>query len=181
MRLPGGLDSGLDGLRREVRAARLSLGLLLGRRLALFLVLDLLVLGVSFLEMLLESDFDPASLWMSGVLFPLLALAVPALAGVVDVERRAGCLDLALSAPAAEAYFLRRAGAVVGAMTVQGWTLMLLDWLYEERKFPLLTTLAHVPLVGGFLALVALVMGVGAIVAAIVHRNQFAAPPAVSA
>jgi len=44
-----------------------------------------------------------------------------------------------------------------------------------------ISTLAHVPLVGGFLALVALVMGVGAIVAAIVHRKQFAAPPAVSA
>ena len=36
-----------------------------------------------------------------------------------------------------------------------------------------ISTLAHVPLVGGFLALVALVMGVGAIVAAIVHRKEF--------
>ena len=44
-----------------------------------------------------------------------------------------------------------------------------------------ISTLAHVPLVGGFLALVALVMGVGAIVAAIVHRKQFAAPPAATA
>ena len=44
-----------------------------------------------------------------------------------------------------------------------------------------ISSLAHVPLVGGFLALVALVMGVGAIVAAIVHRKQFAAPPAMSA
>jgi hypothetical protein len=35
-----------------------------------------------------------------------------------------------------------------------------------------ISTLAHVPFVGGFLALVALVMGVGAIVAAIVHRNE---------
>lgn len=40
-----------------------------------------------------------------------------------------------------------------------------------------LSTLAHVPFVGGFLGLVALVMGVGAIVAAIVHRKQSAAPP----
>ena len=39
-----------------------------------------------------------------------------------------------------------------------------------------ISTLAHVPFVGGFLALVALVMGVGAIVAAIVHRNETTAP-----
>lgn len=148
--------AGLGVLRREVRAARLSLGLLLGRRLPLFLALDLLVLGVSLLEMMLESEVDPSTLWSAGVLFPLLALAVPALAGVVDVERRAGCLDLALSAPAAEAYFLRRAGAVVGAMTLQGWAIMALDWIYEERKFPLLTTFFHVPLVCLFVGAAAL-------------------------
>ena len=44
-----------------------------------------------------------------------------------------------------------------------------------------ISTLAHVPFVGGFLALVALVMGVGAIVAAIVHRKQSATPPAMAA
>ena len=45
----------------------------------------------------------------------------------------------------------------------------------------ILSTLAHTPLVGGFIGLVALVMGVGAIVGAIVHRKQVAAPPAVAA
>lgn len=44
-----------------------------------------------------------------------------------------------------------------------------------------ISSLAHVPFVGGFLGLVALVMGVGAIVAAIVHRKQFTAPPVLAA
>jgi hypothetical protein len=38
-----------------------------------------------------------------------------------------------------------------------------------------LSTLAHTPLIGGFIGLVALVMGVGAIVGAIVHRRGHAA------
>jgi cytoskeletal protein CcmA (bactofilin family) len=43
-----------------------------------------------------------------------------------------------------------------------------------------LSTLAHTPYVGGFIGLVALVMGVGAIVGAIVHRKQLIAPPAAA-
>ena len=44
-----------------------------------------------------------------------------------------------------------------------------------------LSTLAHMPIVGGFIGLMALVIGVGAIVGAIVHRKQVLAPPAVAA
>ena len=44
-----------------------------------------------------------------------------------------------------------------------------------------ISTLAHAPYVGKFIGLVVLVMGVGAIVGAIVHRKQLAAPPAVAA
>ena len=44
-----------------------------------------------------------------------------------------------------------------------------------------ISSLAHLPFVGGFLGLAALVMGVGAIVAAIVHRKQSTAPAAAAA
>ena len=49
-----------------------------------------------------------------------LILGLPALSGLVEVERRAGCLDLALSAPAVGGYFLRRAGAVCASWPSRG-------------------------------------------------------------
>ena len=90
------------------------------------------------------------------VLIPLLILGLPALAGLVEVERRAGCLDLALSSPAVESYFLRRAGAVSALMALQGWTLILLTWIKEGRSFPILSCLTQVTVVCVFLGALAL-------------------------
>jgi hypothetical protein len=89
-------------------------------------------------------------------LLPCLALGLPALAGMVDVERRAGCLDLALSAPAAEIYFVRRAAAVGALMALQGAAVMLVAWLLSGRDFPLLSPLLSVAAVSVFLSAVAL-------------------------
>ena len=44
-----------------------------------------------------------------------------------------------------------------------------------------IASLARLPIVGGLVCLVALVVGVGAIVAAVVHRNAAASPPAAAA
>jgi hypothetical protein len=44
-----------------------------------------------------------------------------------------------------------------------------------------ISTLAHAPYVGKFIGLTVLVMGVGAIVGAVVHRKQLGAPPAMAA
>ena len=75
-------------------------------------------------------------LYRYAFLLPSLLLALPALAGLVDLERRAGCLDLALSAPAAEAYFVRRAGAVCAVIAAQGFLVMLLGWLAHRPRLP---------------------------------------------
>ncbi|HEX4498572.1 MAG TPA: hypothetical protein VIE43_23040 [Thermoanaerobaculia bacterium] len=139
-----------------LRSLRLSLSLLLGRRLFVFLGVDLLVLGYLLLNMLLESEGDAGDLFRYAFLVPSLLLALPALAGLVDLERRASCLDLALSVPAAEAYFVRRAGAVCVVVAVQGFLVMLLGWFLGGREFPLLAPLFQVLVVSLFLGAVSL-------------------------
>jgi hypothetical protein len=135
---------------------RLSLSLLLGRRLVLFLVIDGMVVGYLLLQMLLESEGDAGDIYRYAFLFPSLLLALPALAGLVDLERRAGCLDLALSTPAAEAYFVRRAAAVCAVVAVQGYLVMLLGWFLADFKFPLLAPLLQIAVISLFLGAVSL-------------------------
>ena len=146
----------LQSLRRGLRPGYLSLSLLLGRRLVLFAVIDALVLLFLLFSMLLESEGDAGSLFRYAFLLPSLLLALPALAGLVDLERRAGCLDLALSSPAAEAYFVRRAGAVCAVIAVQGFLVMLLGWIVGDRGFPLLPPLLQIVVVSLFLGAVSL-------------------------
>lgn len=139
-----------------VRRLKTTLDLLLGRRLRLFAVADALVIGWTFLAMLLDAGDEPQAVYLQVVLVPMLILGLPALAGLVEVERRAGCLDLALSSPAVERYFLRRAVAVSLVMAVQGWLLMIITWLREGRSFPLVSCLAQVAVVSAFLGALAL-------------------------
>ena len=143
-------------MRGLLRSLLLSLRLLLGRRLGLFAAIDALVLGGSLLTMLLESEGEPAELYRSIFLFPSLILALPALAGIVDLERRAGCLDLALSSPSAEGYFVRRAGAVCAVAAAQGWLMMLLGWGVEGFSFPILAALVQIVAVSLFFGSVSL-------------------------
>jgi hypothetical protein len=146
----------IDRLRRLGRTIRLSLELLLGRRLLLFAGIDLLVVGGAFFSMLLGDGDAPEAVWSGVVLPPFLLLGLPALSGLVDLERRAGCLDLALTTPAAEGYFLRRVLAVCGVLCVQGCFLMVVDWLYEDSGFPLLSVLLQVVVLSAFLGAAAL-------------------------
>jgi len=141
---------------RVMRTMRLSLELLLGRRLLLFAAIDLLIVGSALFSMLVESGDAPEAVWTGVVLPPFLLLGLPALAGIVDLERRAGCLDLALTVPAAEGYFLRRAAVVCGVLWLQGSLLMTVDWLYESAGFPLLSVLVQVAVVSLFLGAAAL-------------------------
>ncbi len=143
-------------MRDLLRSMRLSLSLLLGRRLALFAGIDALVVGGAVLQMLLEGEGEPAELYRFVFFVPALILALPALAGMVDLERRAGCLDLALSAPSAEGYFLRRAGAVCALTAVQGWLVMLLGWFLGDFSFPVLAPLLQVAAVSLLLGAVSL-------------------------
>jgi len=139
-----------------LRGIRLSLELLLGRRLSLFAGVDAVVIAAALLAVLLGSEGDPNDLYLSVFLIPSLLLGLPALSGLVAVERRAGCLDLALSAPSAERYFLRRVGAVLAVTVAQGWAVLLLGWLYEGFSFPLFAPLLQVVVVSAFLGAVAL-------------------------
>ena len=143
-------------MRSALRGMKSSLELLLGRRLWLFAGIDALVIFMAILRMLLGDGGEPAGIYTWVVLMPFLLLGLPALSGIVEVERRAGCLDLALSTPGSVMYFVRRAAAVCGFMAVQGWALTLLDWIYEERGFPLLAPLVQIAAVTFLLGALAL-------------------------
>lgn len=143
-------------MRGALRSLHLSLELLLGRRLALFATIDLLIVGLAILMMLLESEGDPGEVYRFVFLFPALALALPALAGMVDLERRAGCLDLALSAPSSEGYFVRRAAAVCAVVAFQGELTLLLSWLYSGFSFPILPPALQIVAASAFLGAVSL-------------------------
>ncbi|HEV2845652.1 MAG TPA: hypothetical protein VG477_12450 [Thermoanaerobaculia bacterium] len=143
-------------MRNVLRSLHLSLELLLGRRLALFATLDILVVGMSVLMMLLESEGDAGDIYRSVFLFPALLLALPALSGLVDLERRAGCLDLALSAPSAEGYFVRRAAAVCAVVALQGELILLFAWVLWGFSFPLLPAVLQILAASAFLGTVSL-------------------------
>lgn len=143
-------------IRARLRSLKSTLDLLLGKRLALFATADVVVILWTLVAMMLDTGDEPAAVYRQVVLVPLLILGLPALAGLVEVERRAGCLDLALSAPAVESYFLRRAGAVSALMALQGWVLLLVTWLKEGGWFPIVSSLAQVTVVSVFLGALAL-------------------------
>jgi hypothetical protein len=125
--------------RETVRWARSCLRLQLGRQLAVVVVVDLVLVAVGVLDALIEPGEPAVGLYFGAVLVPLLVLGLPALADLVALERRAGCLDLALMAPAGELYFLRRAGVVVGLMAGQGSLVMTFAWALGGGTFPWLT------------------------------------------
>ncbi len=60
------------------------------------------------------------------VVAPLLVLGLPAISGMLALERRAGSLDLALAVPSTERYFLRRIAPICLFLAVQGWIVLLL-------------------------------------------------------
>ena len=139
-------------MRDLLRSLRLSLDLLLGRRLLLFAAFDAAVLLLTALNMLLSTEGEVGDLYRFVYIFPVVILGLPALAGMVDLERKAGCLDLALSAPAAEAYFVRRAAAVCAVAIVQGELIVGFSWLYFDRSFPLLEPALQIVATSAFLA-----------------------------
>lgn len=105
--------------------ARYACELLLDKRLWLFLAADgFLVLQAVITS--LASGGELEVMYRSVVVVPQLLLALPAMSGVVALERRAGSLDLALAVPSTEGYFVRRIVPVSAFLTVQGWLLLVL-------------------------------------------------------
>ena len=102
--------------------------LLLDRRLWLYLAGNAFFLFAGLLEAI---DSMGGGDWLDRlypriVVMPMLVLGLPAMAGVLALERRAGSLDLALAVPSTERYFLRRIAPVCVFFTVQGWIVLLL-------------------------------------------------------
>lgn len=137
---------------------RYAFELLLERRLWLFVVVDLALVTRGLFSALLGTG-RLAELYSAMAVVPTLVLGVPALSGVVALERRAGSLDLALAAPSTELYFLRRVAPVSGFLVAQAWLLTLasygivlegrfFDQLLSARGWLVLPVFFHALLVG---------------------------------
>lgn len=127
------------GWREGAGWAHSCLQLQLGQILPIVLVLDaILILGGVYYA-LVAPDPSTEGIYMEAVLVPLVVLGIPSLADVIALERRAGCLDLALAAPSGELYFLRRAGVVVALLAMQACLVMALAWVGSDFAFPLVT------------------------------------------
>lgn len=137
-----------------LRRLVLSVGLLLGRRAMLFVAADLLLVLVFGTAMLLGGG-DPWAL----VLATYLLIGVPVLSDVVDLERRAGSLDLALSSPGADDYFERRLGSFLAILTAQAWLLLLAAFVFVNG-FPLAPALLQAALAALFLGAASLFFAV---------------------
>src|SRR5258707_14999516 len=81
-------------MRDLLRSLHLSLDLLLGRRLLLFAVLDVVVILLTAMSMLLQSEGAAGGLFLYVFLPPPVVPGLPALAGVGGLGRRGGRLRL---------------------------------------------------------------------------------------
>jgi hypothetical protein len=139
-----------------LRGVRLALKLQLGSLMLLFALIDAVVLLRLLMTGLLGDQPEglARNLYPFLVPVPLLLLGIPALADLVALERRAGCLDLALTAPAVELYFFQRAAAVAAVLVAQGWLVVTAMWLISDAGFALLTVLLQVVAITLFVAAV---------------------------
>lgn len=136
------------------RRLALSVSLLLGRRTVLFVCADLLLLFFLGVPILLGGD----DLWAL-VVATYLLIGVPVLADAVDLERRAGSLDLALSSPGADLYFERRILAFLTLLTAQAWLILLVGFLFVNAH-PLPPALLQAALAALFLGAASLFFAV---------------------
>ncbi len=106
---------------------RYAFQLLLEQRLWLYLVGDAFFLFMGLLEAIdaMGGDDWIARLYPRVVVMPMLVLGLPAMSGVLALERRAGSLDLALAVPSTERYFVGRIAPVCLFMMVQSWVVLL--------------------------------------------------------
>ena len=129
MRLPENRSEGLGySLHTRARRAGYAVQLLLERRVWMYLIGDAFFLFFGFLGAIDSSTGHDLIEKIYGrvVLMPALVLGLPAMAGVVALERRAGSLDLALAAPSTERYFLRRIWPISLFLATQGTVAMVL-------------------------------------------------------
>lgn len=114
-----------------LRRGGLSLGLLLDRGGVVLVATDVVLLLLVLLVSSVEGGSTYA-LYMC-VILPELLLGIPLLAGLIDVERRAGCLELVFTSPSADHYFDIRAGALALIIIAQGLCVLTVGWLFITR------------------------------------------------
>jgi hypothetical protein len=124
-----------------VRTLQRGFALQLGRRAPLLLLCDAVLVGTGMVSALLRGG-EPNLVYVAIVQLPILLLGAAALADIVDLERRAGSLDLALALPTTERYFGARLAAVCLPLLLQSGLLVVFLWIWEEMAFPLLPALA---------------------------------------
>ncbi len=125
----------LDAALVLARRTGYNLALLLERRLWIYLAGDAMFLFLGMVQAIEATNGSDlvSRLYPHVVVLPGLVLGLPAMSGVLALERRAGSLDLALAVPSTERYFRRRIlpicvflavqGAVVMALATDGWEL----------------------------------------------------------
>ena len=118
--------SPLDRLFAVVKRAGYGFHLLLERRVWLYLAGDAYFLFAGLLTAIdsMGSEELLNQIYPRIVVAPMLVLGLPAMSGVVALERRAGSLDLALAVPSTESYFRRRIAPVCAFLTLQGWIVL---------------------------------------------------------
>ncbi len=128
-----------DRLYAASKRAGYAFQLLLDRRLWMYLAGDAYFIFVGLLVAIdsMGSGELLDQLYPRIVVAPMLVLGLPAMSGVLALERRAGSLDLALAVPSTERYFLRRIAPVSLFMIVQGWIVL----LFAARGWDLLRAL----------------------------------------
>ena len=132
-RLPSPVARRAHGLAAAWSRGRYSAELLMEKRLWIFLVIDgLLVIG-GLIEALIGGG-GSEQIFRSTVFWPSLLLGLPAVSGVVALERRAGSLDLALAVPSTERYFRHRLLAIHGLLLIQGLVLVSLAHLEASSE-----------------------------------------------
>jgi len=141
-----------------MRAARvllarlhLSLHLLLQRSPGLVLAIDAVLLLAVMGYALMEGAWT--AFWMA-VVGPYLLLGLPLLSDAIALERRAGCLDLALSSPGGSHYFERRAAALGASALVQGALVVILARILLQEFLVAPALLRTVVVIGFLLAVV---------------------------
>jgi len=142
-----------------IERLRLSIELLLERRLLTVIIVDLLVL-LQTLVIALVTNGEPGSIYRGVVILPFVLLGVPILANAVAIERRAGSLESVLVSPTAHAYVLRRYVSFCMLMALQGLIVMTLVWFIPSRPFPLPFVLFQMVLVAALLCAVSMFWGV---------------------
>ncbi len=108
------------------RSTLLSVNLLMGRGAWKYAILDSLIILYCLGAALISIEETVEMVFTIAVLLPLLVIGVPLMSNSVDLERRAGTLDIALTSRGARFYFERRVGGLSAIFFVQSCLIVLL-------------------------------------------------------